>query len=128
MKIKYKFADGTTSEVEVTDEIGAYINESRKDEHAQNERQRYHCYSYDACSYEGSEYGVCDDYSFDDDCEEQRKRLKTAFSKLTETQKRRLKKYASGKTLQEIATSEGVSFQSVAESIESARKKFLRNF
>ena len=33
MKIKYEFADGTVSEVEVSDEIGTVIIESRRDEH-----------------------------------------------------------------------------------------------
>ena len=47
MKIKYAFLDGTVTEVEVSDEIGAVIIDSRKAEHAQDERHRYHCYSYD---------------------------------------------------------------------------------
>ena len=58
MKIKYAFLDGTVTEVEVSDEIGAVIIDSRKAEHAQDERHRYHCYSYDAIDYEGEEYHV----------------------------------------------------------------------
>ena len=42
MKIKYTFADGTTTEVEVSEEVGAVVIESRKAEHAQDERQRYY--------------------------------------------------------------------------------------
>lgn len=53
MKIKYAFLDGTVTEVEVSDEIGAVIIDSRKAEHAQDERHRYHCYSYDAIDYTG---------------------------------------------------------------------------
>ena len=55
MKIKYAFLDGTVTEVEVSEEIGAVIIDSRKAEHAQDERHRYHCYSYDAIDYEGEE-------------------------------------------------------------------------
>ena len=62
MKIKYAFLDGTVTEVEVSDEIGAVIIDSRKAEHAQDERHRYHCYSYDAIDYEGEEYGACDEF------------------------------------------------------------------
>ena len=51
MKIKYAFLDGTVTEVEVSDEVGAVIIDSRKAEHAQDERHRYHCYSYDAIDY-----------------------------------------------------------------------------
>ena len=42
MIIKYAFLDGTVTEVEVSDEIGAVIIDSRKAEHAQDERHRYH--------------------------------------------------------------------------------------
>lgn len=47
MKIKYAFLDGTVTEVEVSDEIGAVIIDSRKAEHAQDERHRYHTLSND---------------------------------------------------------------------------------
>lgn len=126
MKIKYAFLDGTVTEVEVSDEIGAVIIESRKAEHAQNERHRYHCYSYDGIDFEGEEYGKCDTYPIEDDSVELRERVREAFSHLTEVQQRRLRMQANGKTLREIAALESASFQSVAESIEGARKKFLK--
>ena len=103
MKIKYAFLDGTVTEVEVSDEIGAVIIDSRKAEHAQDERHRYHCYSYDAIDYEGEEYGACDEYAVEDDSAEQTARIREAFSHLTATQQRRLRLYANGKTLREIA-------------------------
>lgn len=90
MKIKYAFLDGTVTEVEVSDEIGAVIIDSRKAEHAQDERHRYHCYSYDAIDYEGEEYGACDEYAVEDDSAEQTARIREAFSHLTATQQRRL--------------------------------------
>ena len=80
MKIKYAFLDGTVTEVEVSDEIGAVIIDSRKAEHAQDERHRYHCYSYDAIDYEGEEYGACDEYAVEDDSAEQTARIREAFS------------------------------------------------
>ena len=127
MKIKYAFLDGTVTEVEVSDEIGAVIIDSRKAEHAQDERHRYHCYSYDAIDYEGEEYGACDEYAVEDDSAEQTARIREAFSHLTATQQRRLRLYANGKTLREIAAIEEASFQSVSVSIEAGRKKFLPN-
>ena len=128
MLIKYKFANGEVMEVEVSDEIGAVITASRKAEHALEERNRYHCYSLDAIDYEGLEYGKCDEYPIEDDSIELAERIKAAFGQLTETQQRRLRLYADGKTLREIASLENASFQSVAESIEAARKKFLKNY
>ena len=41
MKIKYTFITGETTEVEVSDEIGAVITASRKAEHVLEERNRY---------------------------------------------------------------------------------------
>lgn len=41
MKIKWQFNDGTKSELEVTDEIGTVILDSRRKEHALAERERY---------------------------------------------------------------------------------------
>ncbi len=128
MKIKYRFATGEVTEVEVSDEIGAVITASRKAEHALEERNRYHCYSLDAIDYEGLEYGECDKYPIEDDSAEQAEHIKTAFGQLTETQQRRLLLYADGKTLREIAALENTKFQSVAESIEAAKKKFLKNY
>ncbi|RGQ43401.1 hypothetical protein DWY99_03150 [[Clostridium] leptum] len=104
------------------------IIDSRKAEHAQDERHRYHCYSYDAIDYEGEEYGACDEYAVEDDSAEQTARIREAFSHLTATQQRRLRLYANGKTLREIAAIEEASFQSVSESIEAGRKKFLKFF
>ena len=128
MKIKYTFITGETTKVEVSDEIGAVITASRKAEHSLEERNRYHCYSLDAIDYKGLEYGERDDYPIEDDSVERAERIKAAFGQLTETQQRRLRLYADGKTLREIAVLENVSFQSVAESIEDARKKFLKNY
>jgi len=126
MIIKYKFATGEVTEVEVSDEIGAVIIASRRAEHALSERNRYHCYSLDAILYEGNEYGECDEYAFEDDSTERAERVRAAFSHLTKTQQRRMRLYADGKTLREIAAMENASFQSVSESIEAARKKFLK--
>lgn len=128
MKIKYKFATGEVTEVEVSEEIGAVITASRKAEHALKERNRYHCFSLDDIDFEGKEYGRLDDYAILDDSEERARRVRAAFSHLSETQQRRLQLYANGKSLREIAALERASFQSVAESIKAGKKKFLKFF
>lgn len=60
----------------------------------------------------------------EDDSAEQATLIWKAFSQLTATQQRRLRIYANGKTLREIAAIEEASFQSVSESIEAGRKVF----
>jgi len=57
MIIKYKFATGEVTEVEVSDEIGTVILDSRREEHADNERHRYHtAFSLDDMTYEDKDY------------------------------------------------------------------------
>lgn len=90
MIIKYKFATGEVTEVDVSDEIGAVITASRKAEHALEERNRYHCYSLDAIDYEGLEYGECDEYPIEDDSAEQTERIKAAFRTAASTSCRSL--------------------------------------
>ena len=54
MKIKYEFADGTVSEVEVSEELGTYITASRREEKNYERKVRYHCVtSLDDYNYEG---------------------------------------------------------------------------
>lgn len=129
MKIKYKFADGTTTEVEVSEEIGAVIIDSRKAEHAQDERQRYHCpYSYDAIDYEGEEYATYDTPETEHIRSERDARLYTALAALTETQRRRLLMLADGLSMREIARRENADIKTVRESITGAKKKFQKIF
>ena len=128
MKITYAFADGTTSVVEVDDEIGAYIMDSRRHEDNDDRRHRYHNYSLDDVTYEGNEYGRSDVYSFDNEPEELAAHVREAFSHLTDVQRRRMLMLSKGMSLHEIAEAEGVSYYAALVSIEAARKKFLKNF
>lgn len=55
MIIKYNFADGTSSEVDVSDEIGSIIIKTRREEENLLRKERYHCLSIDGFLYEGAE-------------------------------------------------------------------------
>ena len=52
LKINYTFANGETSDVEVREEIGNLILDSRREESNQDRKERYHCYSLDAADYQ----------------------------------------------------------------------------
>lgn len=129
MKIQWIFDDGTTIELEVDEEIGAFILDSRRLEHNLAEKERYHCpYSYDAIEFEGIEYA---DPQKPDDLVlrgKENERIQNALSKLTEVQRKRLLMLADGLSIREIARREKVDHRAVRESIEAARKKFLKNF
>lgn len=129
MKIKYKFATGEVTEVEVSEEIGAVITASRKAEHALEERSHYHCYSIDAIDYEGMEYADPDTPESIHEKSERDKRLYAALATLTETQRRRLLMLADGLSYREIARREGVSdHKKIMKSIDGARAKIKKIF
>lgn len=128
MKITWNFADGTTSEVEVNEEIGNFITASRREESNAERRHRRHCYSLDAVLYEGKEYGTSTTPEDEMVTEEQQKHINEAFSHLTEKQQQRLLMLADGLSCREIASREGVNFRTVYDSIEAGKKKFKKFF
>ena len=128
MLIKYKFSTDEVPEVEIPDGVDVAITVSRKTEYDLRECNHYHRCSLDAVSCEGHVHSKYDECLIKDDSTERAERVKAAFNHLTKTQQRRFRLYADGRTLEEIAALENVSFQSVSVSIEAARKKFLKNY
>lgn len=131
MKIKYESVTGEITEVEVSEEIGAVIIDSRRKEENLARKERYHCYSLDAIK-----YGDTDKFAPSTGetplteliRDEDNSYIYEAFSKLSDIQQRRLLMFASGMTLREIATEEKVHFTVVQESLDAGRKKFLKFF
>lgn len=128
MKIKYEFVDGTVSEVEVEESVGAVIIEDRRMEDNLSRRERYHCYSLDAVQFEGAEYSDGETPETKIEREMDTERIAQALDGLSEVQRRRLLLLAEGKSLWEIARMEGKEIKTIRESIEGARKKFLKFF
>ena len=128
MKINYTFANGETSDVEVNEEIGNLILDSRREESNQDRKERYHCYSLDAAEYEGEDYADGSTPETELFLQLENQRIKEAFEQLSEVQRRMLLMLAEGVSLREIARREGKDIKSIRESIEWARKKFLKYF
>ena len=128
MKIQWNFADGTKSEVEVNEELGEFITASRREESNLDRKERYHCYSLDAIIFEGKEYGDHNTPDTEIAIAEKKRRIAAALGKLSETQRCRLLMLADGLSVREIARRENKDFKSVHESIDGAKKKFLKNF
>ena len=130
MIIRYKFTTGETTEVEVPEEFGNIILESRRKEHADNERHRYHAeISLNDLTYEGS---ICVSQNSDPvDIilkKERAEKCEAMLSQLTAVQRRRYEMLnGDGMTVADIARSEGASFNSVKESLQSAQKKLNKN-
>lgn len=132
MRIEWHSVDGTTATAEANVEIGTFIVDSRREEANGNRKQRAHTYSLDAIAYEGKEYGKEDEYPSLSDAQERiliRKRVRMAFSRLTKTQQRRLWWHViEKKSLREIARLEGVTVESVSESVEAGKRKFVKYY
>lgn len=128
MRITYVFANGEVSEVEVSEEVGNVIVDSRRKEDNLDRKERYHCYSYDAIDYEGEEYAEPDTPASLLERDELSERVHSAMSHLTEIQVRRLTLFAEGHSIREIARMEGVDHKAVAKSIEAAKKVFAKNY
>ena len=128
MKIKYQFANGDVSEVEVSEDVGSIIVDSRRKEDNLDRKERYHCYSYDAIDYEGEEYADPDTPDSLLERDELSRRVQSAMSHLSEIQVRRLTLFAEGLSIREIARMEGVDHKAVSKSIESAKKVFAKNY
>ncbi len=128
MKINYTFANGETSDVEVSEEIGTVILDSRREESNLDRKERYHCYSLDAAEFEGEEYadGSTPETALLLQLENQH--ISETLDQLSEVQKRRLLLLAQGLSVREIARREGKDIKTVRESIDGARKKFLKFF
>ena len=123
MKITYKITTGEVTEIEVSNEMGTVIVDSRRKEENLERKERYHCYSYDIAEFEGKEYA---DWNTPENItiqDYENSRLADAVSKLSPVQRKRLIMLSDGLSMREIARREGVSYISVRESIEQARKK-----
>lgn len=127
MKINYTFINGETSEVEVSEEIGSVILDSRREENNLDRKERSHCYSLDAAVYEGLDYAAADTPETILERMAGSRHLADILLRLPEVQRRRLLLYMEKKSLREVARIEGVDHKAVKKSITAARK-FLEKY
>jgi len=134
MKIKYVFADGTVSEVEVDDEYGRLHLEAERKIENDSRRWRYHVKaSLDNCDYEGEWFQdpnptPHEQMLIDTEYAESEKKVQEFKKTLTDIQLKRLEMLEQGMTQREIADREGVNLNAVQKSIEQIRKKYRRFF
>jgi len=128
MKITYEFADGTRSEVDVDEELGTLIIDSRREEENAIRKENRHCLSLEAFDYEGVEFADPDTPESLREQAELSERINKALSSLSDIQRKRLLMLADGMSSHEIAKAEGSNHKTVLESINAAKKKFLKNF
>ena len=127
--IRYEFATGEVVQVNVTGEIADFICESRRREHASNERCRYHsAFSLDS---EDSRREQLISYKTPDDQiieAEEHQRLHDGIVHLSAVQQERLLMLADGRSIAEIARSQCAAYNSVKGSIRAAQQKIRKIF
>ena len=101
MKVEYKFADGTVSEVEAPEEIGVLIEEMNKSEASNSRLYRLHNYSLDGIQYEGKEYSYEDRSTLE--AQEENAFYSEMLSVLSNVQKRRFMLLVQGLSMHQIA-------------------------
>lgn len=128
MKIKYRFANGEVSEVEVSDELGAIITASRREEENYERKTRYHCrYSIDKLLFEGEDYAdqsPTPDALYED--KEESPRVQAFLDSLTDVQRRRLEMRMEGMSFTEIAQEEGMSYNAIVFCFKQIKNKFKK--
>ena len=122
--LHYEFVTGESVNITVSAEIAEVIYDSRRMEHASNERSRYHtAFSLDSEDYEGT--NLISEKTPDDLMEEleDREHLLDCLAHLSENQRQRILMLAQGMSITEIARVQHADRTTVRESIQAARKK-----
>ena len=126
MIIKFKFADGTVSEVEVDEELGLVISAMEREEQSYERKMRRWCpIKLDEAEYEGEWFADNNTPEKSYELEESQRRVDEFKKLLTPTQLRRLeiRELDPSISFKEIAEMEGTNVRAVWETFEQIRKK-----
>ena len=124
MKIKYTFANGDVTEVEVSEEIGAVVLDLDRQEYNANHREtRRHC-SLEAFDLDGNIIPSKENVEWDFIKKEESTKLHDAISQLNSRQQKLIKAiYLEGRKVTELALEEGVHWTAITHAVERALKK-----
>lgn len=124
MLIKYAFLDGTTTEVEVPEEIGIVVLDLDRQEYNANHREtRRHC-SLEAFDLDGNLLPSKDDVEMDFIKSEENGRLYDAISQLNPRQQKLINAiYFEGRKVTDLAKEEGVHWTAITHAVERALRK-----
>lgn len=124
MKIKYTFANGDVTEIEVSEEIGAVVLDLDRQEYNTNHREtRRHC-SLEALDLDGNLLPSKDNVEMDFIRKEDGAKLRDAISRLNPRQQKLIKAiYFEGQKVTDLALEEGVHWTAITHAVERALKK-----
>ena len=128
--IKYVFADGTTSEIEVTDEVYALHLQLLQEEKRNHWRETRRHISLDYLNENGIDFAspAADLLSVLIQQEDE-KQIHKAIAALSDKQKRLVQAvFYEGKSLREIARQAGISHQALSKQLATVYKKIKKFF
>ena len=128
--IKYKFADGTTSEIEVTDELYALHLQLVQEEKRNHWRETRRHTSLNYLMEIGVDFtGTAADPVAAVELREDDERIHKAIAALSDKQKRLVQAvFYEGKSLREIARQVGISHQALSKQLATVYKKIKKFF
>lgn len=131
MLIKFKFADGTVSEVEVDEELGLVISAMEREEQSyERKMRRWAPIRLDEAEYEGEWFADNNTPEKAYELEESQRRVDEFKKLLTPIQLRRLEMRESNPDIsfREIAEIEHTNVRAVWETFEQIKKKYKKFF
>lgn len=131
MIIKFKFADGTVSEVEVDEELGLVISAMEREEQSyERKMRRWAPIRLDEAEYEGEWFADNNTPEKAYELEESQRRVDEFKKLLTPIQLRRLEMRESNPDIsfREIAEIEHTNVRAVWETFEQIKKKYKKFF
>lgn len=128
MIIKYRFEDGSVSEVEVDEKLGLTISAMERETENYERKCRY--WNVMRIDYEGAAVADYDTPDLYVERKEEQRKVDEFFKLLTPIQRRRLLiRYDDPSiSLREIARMEGVDIKTIRECFEEIQKKYLKFF
>lgn len=124
MKIKYAFANGDVTEIEVSEEIGAVVLDLNRQEYNTNHREtRRHC-SLEALDLDGNLLPSKDNVETEFIRKENSEKLRDAIRQLNPRQQKLIKAiYFEGQKVTDLALEEGVHWTAITHAVERVLKK-----
>ena len=127
MKIRYEFANGEISEIEVDESLGELLVDFDRQEYNNDHKETRRHTSLDRLSYEGEWFVSGENVGEELLRREDETRLRAAIQALTPAQRELIIKiYFEKRRVVDIARAEGVSKQSVYERVGRALKKLKK--
>ena len=128
MRVRYEFANGEFSEIEVDDSLGELLVDFDRQEYNNDHKETRRHVSLEGMDYEGALFASPDDPAAEVLKREETTRLLRAMEALSPDQRELvLKVYFENQRIMDIAREQGVTKQSVHERLSRALNK-IKNF